>query len=1303
MHNYKSIIASMVLALTLPFASYAQGLGVTAETPTVTQNFDSMYDASTQTATLEMPSGWRMERNMSAPRTVGSFDAASTTLMYSGGTSLASNASNGTWNFGSSADPSDRAVGGLTTTVSNGTRGLNLMTAITNNGTQPIERLTFSYDIEKYRKGSNTAGFAVQLYTSADGTTWTAAGEDFYTLFSPDGATEGAAEVPISTTSVNNVPMLIDVAVGQTVYLAWNISVASGSSPNLAPGLALDNISITATFTDPSAKKYGIYVEDVTGWANMAVYATDGTLGEYPGAASAGTKTVNGVSYRLFEFEKAPFKAVINNTLGKEYDSVDIAALRDYYFCASPYGLDSITDPTTYTGWVDPTIPPFKSSGIYLRGEVNSWGADTAWEFSDEGDGVYSLYNKTLSGQFKVADASWSSACNWGSNGSSILPDTDYALKARTDDNISCGSNAYTAKQIRLTIVNDSTATLYIKSDDDPTGLTTVYVIGDNNSWNYMDDSGALALDTADGLFKGTVSMPKGTDGLSHWRIYQRLGMGGPWGAADADMTESALSGTLVKGSTYNAAVAPGTYAFTFNLETGAYTLEKQAASVVDMTLNPADVTLVPELPETVKVLSLNNSLIYYNDQAAVFNSLCAAIGRDGSWTKHTLLGKSLATHWAEGDGVAEDGTPSAKMMVRSDAWSHIILQEQSGLPRTNVETFRENIRTWVEYIRENCPNPNVVIIIPENWGYSSDWDNFLTNNAQFSANTLDVATETGAVVVPVGDAYSAMFSAEGREEMATMFQDDRHPTDKATYMAALLEYAVIYNVDPATITWHPSAVTDAEAEQMRKYASQTFRSFVNNVDHHASTVRFQTRLIDENGLEMDATEPFTYTVSGGGTISDTGVFTADGTLGEYTVTAVNGTFTRTAKVKVAKAETQVITYPAILLDEETLTASENFDEMGDAADARLPEAWRIDRQTVGPRTLGTYAVADTVTMYAGGVSLASNAKNGTWNFGDNAGTDRAVGGITTGVDNGSRAINVYTHLLNTGAKNIENVVVSYDVEKYRSGSNTAGFAVQLYYSMDGRNWTSAGDRFYTYVAPESKTAGYDSVPGEVYAVSDTLPTVIYRGCDLYLAWNISAASGDNCASAPALAIDNFTLSGSLPEIPTASHYIYALDETGWDYLGLYAWGDSELFGSWPGEGSVDVREEDGVTYKVFLFEAESGSYNLIFNNWNNGSQAPDYTVKGGSDYYLRVTATGVTEWSGAAPSRPDLAPDLVITFRDGQVTAPGASAIAVYTLTGVQVAVGQGTTLGIADLPTGVYIVRAIGPTAASACKIAK
>jgi hypothetical protein len=1023
-HQKLNVMLIAVLCLFVQ-AKAADGLTVTPSSRMVSENFDSMWDAVKSEATLTMPDGWRIDRQMAAPRMVGAYSNAAAEVMYTGGTSLASNAKNGTWNFGSSATPSDRAVGGLSTTVDGGTRCVSVMTKLVNGGTEPVNQLTISYDIEKYRKGDNEAGFTVQLYYSYDGTTWKKAGDDFKTTFAKDNETLGAEVVPITTTTVSNKTLNTAVAVGDAIYLAWNISVSSGTSPNKAMGLALDNVSLTVSFGEPQ---------------------------EDPNAA-------------------------------------------------------------------DPNRPPFVSSGIFLRGEVNGWGAVTEWEFSNEGNGTYVLYDKELSGAFKVADSNWSSACNYGSNGSAMTADKPYALLLGTDANISC-AYTYDCARILLTITPDG-ASLLLESK----------------------------------------------------------------------------------------AVEPG-----------------EPSVLQSVALMPADVTLVPQLPEKVKVLSLNNSLIHYNDQAAMFNDIAQAMGKDAWWLKHTMLGKPLSTHWDEGDGLGADGTPSAKMLIRNEAWSHIILQEQSGLPRTNVEAFRNNVKKWVEYIREYCPNPNAIIIVPLNWAYSGDWANFTDFNKMFLDNYLSVARETGVTICPVGVAYQQVYDDKGAEGIAPWFQDDRHPTDMSTYMAACMEYGLIFGVDPLTITSHPDAVSDADAAAMRAYASKALKGFTNIVDHTAATVRYQAVGFDQYGKEMDAPADFDYALTAGGTLDASHVFKSNGTEGTYQVTAKNETYNLSATVKVAHAETQVVTFPAIELNADKLSAQEDFNLMGTAADATLPTAWRIDRQTSAPRTLGAYAVALDKTMYAGGASLPSNAKNGLWNFGQDDSSDRAVGGITTGVAEGTRCINVYAHFLNTGVKNIEDLTISYDVEKYRKGNNAAGFTVQMYYSLDGRNWTSAGSDFCTTFAADAATEGYATVPGDVRSVSAVLDAKMQPGVDFYLAWNITVTSSDNAAGAMALAIDNFQLKGKLPAVPTAKHYVYVIDETGYDALGLYAWGDGELFGAWPGENWVDEKTIDGQVYKVFLLDAESGSYHLIFNNWNNGKQLPDFDITANRDYYLRVTATTVTE-----------------------------------------------------------------------------
>ena len=1252
-------------------------LQLTADATQVTQNFDGMWDSDAQAATLDMPQGWRVERQMGAPRTVGSFANAATAVMYTGGTSLASNAKNGTWNFASSSEPSDCSVGGLSTTVDGGTRCINVMTCLHNAGDEAITKVTLGYDIEKYRDGDNAAGFAVQLYVSTDGVTWNNAGDDFYTYFAPDGATQGAAVVPISTTAIQGKQLKVDMAAGSDLYLAWNISVASGSSPNKAMGLSIDNVVIDATFASQDQACY-IYVEDVTKWSALYMAADGGEA-----VAPSSSSVVNGVTYKVWSLDMdgaehmLTFTDNIGNTL-----STTITAGSDHYLCLTKDEVTEIDDPENYTGYVDPTRPPFVASGIYLRGEVNSWGAVTDWEFSDEGSGTYVLYDKTLSGQFKVADSGWTSACNYGSNGTSAQMGVPYSLVLGTNDNISCGGNTYVCKRIVLTI-NNGAATLLLESDDDDTGLTAVYVIGDNNGWNYMDASGKLDL-VEDKIFKGQVTMPAVGDGYSHWRIYQRLGMGGVWGA-ESDLTGDNTSGTLIKGATGKVSTAPGTYDVTFNLTTGEYSLTLAASTPTTMTLQPADVVLVPELPEQVKVLSLNNSLIYYNDQDAVFNGIAQAMGKDANWTKHTLLGKSLKTHWDEGDGVAEDGNPGAKMLVRSEAWSHIILQEQSSLPRTDIETFRANVKRWVDYIREYCPNPNAIIIVPINWAYSGDWANYTAFNATFVKNYQDVALDLGVTLCPVGVAYQEVYDLEGAEGTLTWFLDDRHPTLKATYMAAAMEYGLIYGVDPMDITWAPSGLSAADASAMRGYASRALNGFTNYVDHTAGQVHYKVTVRDQFGMEIEAPEPVVMTLSDGGEIDANQVFTSNGANGEYTVTATTGNFTQQATVKVATALTEVVTYPAIELNETTLSASESFDMMGDEATAALPDAWRIDRILTAPRTVGRYDQADAQTMYSGGVNLPSNAKNGTWNFGDNAGDDRALGGITTGVADATRCVNVYAHLMNTGKKNLENVTVTYNVEKYRKGSNPAGFAVQMYYSIDGRNWTSAGNDFYTYFAPDNETAGYETVPGETVPVTGVLPVKMARGCDLYLAWNIGVATGTTCNAAMALGIDDFTITGELPKIPDSQHYIFVNDLTGWDALGLYAWGDSELFGSWPGEASVGDSIVDGVNYKVFLLDTNGGNYHLIFNNWNNGLQLPDYDIIADRDYYFTITDTEATEVQATViESVIDAAPKIQV--RDKMAVYPGV--ITVYNLNGQAVGSGKDT-VNMQHLPAGIYILQ--------------
>ena len=175
------------------------------------------------------------------------------------------------------------------------------------------------------------------------------------------------------------------------------------------------------------------------------------------------------------------------------------------------------------------------SSGIYLRGGMNGWGTSEDWEFSDEGNGVYALYDVTLSGQFKIADSSWGTI-NYGGDGSKVSVGQNYTLyhngsNITTNGTIECSRVVFT--------LNSNGASLYIE------GRT----------------AGKLALsESKANTFTGTVTLTDSGDGLSYWRVFTGLGMVGEYGIDGDNLSEHTWSGTLTAERSGCIVSTPGTY-----------------------------------------------------------------------------------------------------------------------------------------------------------------------------------------------------------------------------------------------------------------------------------------------------------------------------------------------------------------------------------------------------------------------------------------------------------------------------------------------------------------------------------------------------------------------------------------------------------------------------------------------------------------------------------------------------------------------------------------------------------------------
>jgi hypothetical protein len=208
-------------------------------------------------------------------------------------------------------------------------------------------------------------------------------------------------------------------------------------------------------------------------------------------------------------------------------------------------------------------------------------------------------------------------------------------------------------------------------------------------------------------------------------------------------------------------------------------------------------------------------------------------------------------------------------------------------------------------------------------------------------------------------------------------------------------------------------------------------------------------------------------------------------------------------------------------------TITEDF-SIGTTATAATPANWKADKNTT-VRTVGTYSAAGSATERLGGDNLSTTAGNGIYNFaaGDQAtASDRAIGGLSS--SSASKSVNVYTHLQNNGPQSIKSFSISYDVERYRNGTNAAGFAMQLYYSTDGAAWTAAGDAFITSFAANSDNLGFASAPGETKSVTNKgLNVTVPAGGSIYFAWNYSVASGTTTSNSQALGLDNVSITAN--------------------------------------------------------------------------------------------------------------------------------------------------------------------------------
>jgi hypothetical protein len=91
------------------------------------------------------------------------------------------------------------------------------------------------------------------------------------------------------------------------------------------------------------------------------------------------------------------------------------------------------------------------------------------------------------------------------------------------------------------------------------------------------------------------------------------------------------------------------------------------------------------------------------------------------------------------------------------------------------------------------------------------------------------------------------------------------------------------------------------------------------------------------------------------------------------------------------------------------------------------------------------------------------------------------------------------------------------------------------------------------------------------------------------------------------------------PELVFDTYHINVTNQTGWTDFYLYAWGDSEVFGVWPGAQGTDFE------YSVPA-DSTQVEMHLIFHQDDGEANRAHFDITEARDYNLIVTAEGVTE-----------------------------------------------------------------------------
>lgn len=332
----KQVFVLLVFTSFVVFESYAQ-INITAGGSAVTQNFNGLGASSTAT----LPTDWTAQKSTSA-QTIPNYSAAATAVEQAGGNNISGTATNGIYRFNANGSTGESAVGGLSS--SSASKSVAVYCRLRNNAASAIQSFTISYKVEKFRRGSNPAGYSMELFYSTNGTSWTSCGTDFVTNFPADADNSGYTPAPGDSAVITSKTFTPSTSISQNTvfYFAWRYTVTSGSTTSNAMALGVDDVSITAN----AAITPTITISGTLGGANT----TYGTASGNSNFTVSGTDLSTGITITPPVGYQVSTKSDFSDSVGTNASPLIVGAAGSFSAKTIFSRIPATTAPGVYSG-----------------------------------------------------------------------------------------------------------------------------------------------------------------------------------------------------------------------------------------------------------------------------------------------------------------------------------------------------------------------------------------------------------------------------------------------------------------------------------------------------------------------------------------------------------------------------------------------------------------------------------------------------------------------------------------------------------------------------------------------------------------------------------------------------------------------------------------------------------------------------------------------------------------------------------------------------------------------------------------